>query len=72
MKTEDAVKTLREIPETKLIIFELIRELVDENGNLDPVKVSFHSEKVDVAVEQVNTYIAEVRGALACLTTLVQ
>ena len=66
---EELIEVLRHVPERKLRIFELVWEVVGEDGSLDPNKVAFYSEELEQAIEEARAYIEETGEAVRCLRT---
>jgi hypothetical protein len=72
MDTRDLIIILKAVPETRLRIFPLARDLIDESGKIDPAKVAFHQKELTEAVEEAKAYSAETNEAVRCLREMDQ
>lgn len=72
MKPKDLIKILEAVPETRLRIFPLARDLVGENGGIDPAKVAFNQKELTEAVEEAKAYSAATNEAVRCLIEMAQ
>ena len=67
MNTDDVVRALISVPEKRLRLIELTREIVAEDGSIDPKKVSFYRKELDEAVAEAEAYARETNEAVRCL-----
>ena len=70
METEAIVQALRTVPEAKLAIIRLVWELLNENGDLDMKKVTFHRAEVDEALREAHLYNDDVGNTIRWLASL--
>ena len=56
MTIEELVQLLRETPEVRLKILGLARELLDPQGNLDPVLALEKASEVALAIREASEY----------------
>jgi hypothetical protein len=61
------VKSLIEVPETKLEILKIAKESVGENGELDNEQVAFRMKEVKEAAAEAEAYAQENGEAVAWL-----
>lgn len=64
LKDAAVVAALHHVPPTHLSIYDLWRDLVDKNGNLDTLRASERAEEIQTAVDQAEAYVAGTRAAL--------
>jgi hypothetical protein len=70
METRDLIRILKEVPETKLRILDLCRDLVGKDGNIDPEKVAFYNKELLEATQEAEQYSKETKEAVRCLREL--
>ena len=59
MTNQDLIKALEAVPEKKLRLLELARELVGPDGKLDMDRAVARAAEVDAAVKEARAYISE-------------
>ena len=59
MLHQDLIKALEAVPEKKLRLLELARELVGPDGKLDMDRAVARAAEVDAAVKEARAYISE-------------
>ncbi|MBI2836118.1 MAG: hypothetical protein HYX85_00290 [Chloroflexi bacterium] len=64
------VKMLSRLPEVRLQLLDMVRELVREDGQINPEKVSLHRKELDAAIAEAETYTEDTRKIVSCLRTL--
>ncbi len=64
------VRALKMVPETKLLIIELARKAVNEDGELDMDKLTEMQREVNLAVAQANAYANGTKRAVQALQTV--
>lgn len=67
MDTAILVKSLAEVPETHLAIFDIAREAVGETGEIDNEQVAFRMKEVKEAAAEAEEYARETGEAVAWL-----
>lgn len=67
---ERIIKALETVPEKKLRIIELANELVDENGELDYVRLDERQAEVNLAMAEARAYTQATEGAVQVLSRL--
>ena len=70
METDELVRALRSLPETRLRLIELTWELVNEDGTYNPDQVAFHAEELQQATQEAEAYAKSTKELLGCLTEL--
>ena len=70
IEVADLVCFLKQVPETRLRILELCRELVREDGAIDGEKVAFYSKELTEATKEAEQYSRETQEAVRCLREL--
>ena len=71
MINQDLIRALEAVPEKKLRLLELARELVGPDGKLDMDRAVARAAEVDAAVKEARAYISEtekIRWALQRLS----
>jgi PRTRC genetic system protein C len=58
------VAALKTVPEYHIDLIDLANKFARDDGTLDDVQLALHSQEVDEAVEQANTYIKSVRNVI--------
>jgi len=59
MINQDLIRALEAVPEKKLRLLELARELVGPDGKLDMDRAVARAAEVDAAVKEARAYISE-------------
>ena len=59
MINQDLIRALEAVPEKKLRLLELVRELVGPDGKLDMDRAVARAAEVDAAVKEARAYISE-------------
>jgi len=72
VEPKDLIIILKAIPGTRLRIFPLASDLVDESGKIDPAKVAFHQKELTEAIEEAKAYSAATNEAVRCLREMAQ
>ncbi len=67
MDTKELIKILDAVPETNLRLIQLVGEIIDDKGDIDPDKVILHRKELEEATDQADAYIAATREAITCL-----
>jgi len=73
MKGDDidkVVRALSKVPETRLLLIELAREVVNETGDLDVDKVKEKQREINLAVAEARAYAKGVKRACDVLSRL--
>ena len=56
MTPQDLINSLRTVPEKRLQIFQLIRDLTGTDGRIDDERASFQAEAVKLASDETAAY----------------
>lgn len=72
METQDLIRILEEVPETRLRIIDLTWEVVDGEGVIDPDKVALNYKEISEAVGEAQAYSQATERAVLCLKDLVR
>ena len=67
MKSEDLVRALKGVPEFRLRLIDLARELVREDGSIDFDKATFYRKEIEEAIGEAEDYSWATREAVRCL-----
>ena len=59
MINQDLIRALEAVPEKKLRLLELVRDLVGPDGKLDLDRAVARAAEVDAAVKEARAYISE-------------
>ena len=59
MINQDLIRALEAVPEKKLRLLELVRDLVGPDGKLDMDRAVARAAEVDAAVKEARAYISE-------------
>ena len=59
MNPQDLIRALERVPEKKLRLLELVRELVGPDGKVDMDRAVARAAEVDAAVKEARAYISE-------------
>ncbi|MDD5060742.1 MAG: hypothetical protein PHN44_00480 [Candidatus Marinimicrobia bacterium] len=62
------VAALKNVKEFHIDLIDLTHELVNENGELDEVKVALKRKEIDEAADQAEAYVKSVREAVSRIT----
>lgn len=61
------IEALRQLPEVRLRIFALARDLVDQNGSVDYERAAAMGVELDQALREAHAYAETTRRAVSCL-----
>jgi hypothetical protein len=67
---DELVRALRTVPEKRLRILELARELANEKGELDLERAAARADEVEMADREASAYAQATRNVLRWLTEL--
>jgi hypothetical protein len=70
METQEIIRILREVPETRLRILDLCRKVIREDGTIDAEKVAFNSLELEEAAKEAQSYSEGTQEAVRCLKEL--
>ena len=70
MRADVLVRALRTVPEKRLRLVELARELADEAGELDLEKAAKRLDEVDLAIREASVYAQATGRVLRWLNEL--
>lgn len=70
MDTQGLIRILKGLPETRLRIIDLAWKVTDEDGAIDPDKVSLHFKEISEAAEEAEAYSHATAEAVQCLIGL--
>ena len=72
MESKDLVAALREVPAFQPRLLELTKQLVNEDGSIDPHKVAFHQVELEEAIGEAKAYLKSTQEAVSCLMQLLR
>ena len=72
MESKELIAALREVPAFQPCLLELTKQLVGEDGSIDPCKVAFHQVELDEAIGEARAYYRSAREAANCLIALLR
>ncbi len=67
MDAEAVLRALRQTPEVRLALIDLVWQVVREDGSTDPQQISFHSEELEKVIAEARAYSSATREAVRCL-----
>jgi len=67
MKSSDLICALKEVPEFRLRLLQLARELVGEDGTIDFEKAAFYRKQTEDAIKEAQGYAQATKEAVRCL-----
>ena len=67
MKNSELIKVLRKVRPIRLRLIELAWEVVGDDGQLDPEKMSFHNQEIAEAVKEAEAYSQTTKEVIVCL-----
>ena len=67
MKNSELIKVLKKLRPIRLRLIELAWEVVGDDGQPDPEKMSFHSQELAEAIKEAATYSQATKEAIVCL-----
>jgi hypothetical protein len=67
MKNSDLIRALKGVPEFRLRLIELARELVGEDGSIDFEKAAFYRQETEDAIKEAQGYAQVTKEAVQCL-----
>ena len=67
MKSGDLVRALKGVPEFRLRLIDLARELVGEDGSIDFDKAAFYRKELEEAIGEAEDYSQATKEAVRCL-----
>jgi len=70
MTPQDLIEILKTVPEKRLKLIELARQVVKEDGGLDQNKLASLAEELELAIEEAQVYAKATEGALWSLKKL--
>ncbi|MDD5700470.1 MAG: hypothetical protein PHU23_00345 [Dehalococcoidales bacterium] len=70
MKPAELVVSLREVPETRLVLIELAWQIYQEVGSFDPAKVAMYHKEIEAAGSESAEYARKTQEMLLCLKEL--
>jgi hypothetical protein len=70
METQEIIRILREVPETRLRILSLCQKLIKEDGTIDREKVAFNYVELGEAAKEAQDYSRGTHEAVICLKKL--
>jgi hypothetical protein len=70
METQDLIRILKEVPETRLRIIDLAWKVVDDDGVIDPDKVALYAAEIEEAKNEAQSYSKATAGVVQCLKSL--
>ena len=70
METQDLIRILKGVPETRLRLIDLTWKVVDDEGVIDPDKVALNYKEISEAVDEASAYSQETERAVLCLKDL--
>ncbi len=69
-RAPDVVAILRRVPETRLRVFELAAELLDQDGELDLDAAATRRPEINLAIAEVEVYTRATRQAVEAIRRL--
>ena len=70
MESKELIRALGEVPAFQPRLLELTKQLVGEDGSIDPGKVAFHQVELEEAIGEVRAYYRSAREGATCLIDL--
>ncbi len=70
MESHDLIRVLKEIPECRLRLIDLAREMVGDDGSLDTEKLGFRRKELEEAIAEAEAYAKATREAVQCLISM--
>jgi len=70
MECKELTRALREVPAFQPRLLELTKQLVREDGSIDPHKVAFHQVELEEAIGEARAYYRSTQEAANCLIAL--
>ena len=70
MTAEEIVRALRTVPEKRLRLLELAREVAGEDGSLDMERAAFLRLELEQAIQEAEAYCDATREMVRCLTVM--
>jgi len=67
MNASDLIGALKQVPETRLRLIELARQVVREDGSLDGERASFLVREMQEAIAEAEGYARATQEAVRCL-----
>ena len=67
METEDVARALKGVPEARLRLIELARDLVGEDGSLDFKQATFLRQELEDAIREAEGYSQATQGVVWAL-----
>jgi len=67
MKNSELIKVLKKVRPFRLRLIELAWEVVGDDGNPDPEKMTFHNKELVEAVKEAEAYSQATKEAIVCL-----
>ena len=64
------IAALREVPAFQPRLLELTKQLVKEDGSIDPHKVAFHQVELEEAIGEAKAYLKSTQEAVNWLMSL--
>jgi len=66
------IQSLTEVPAFQPRLLELTKQLVKEDGSIDPHKVAFHQIELEQAIGEARAYLKSTQEAVNCLMSLIR
>ncbi len=71
MNNRKIVKLLKQLPEVKLGLIDMLWQVVDDSGRVMPDKVLFYQKELDECMQEAKDYVVATRKAIICLKSLI-
>lgn len=70
MNTSDVVRVLTGVPEVRLRLIDLARQVAREDGSLDDERAAFFRKELEEAISEAQAYAQATKEAVRCLSEM--
>ncbi|GEM_PF-5447895 len=66
------IEALHHVPPAHLTIYDLARDLIDQDGNVATLRATERAEEIEAAVDQARAYVGDTQAVLKQVGQLIQ